>query len=301
MSPEQTPTAKELAEIEKLKAEAESLRRPPSFIWTNWIPLLGGLAALSTAVAGTVIQWKVTDIQSERQKLAAERSILDADSKVLAAKKEVISSQEEISKLRAERQEQELAKKRAAEEVVKSQEEISKLTADGQELELARKSAIDEMNVARERVSVAKSELERIQTELEAALTKATDSNTREAISDIASNAKAASSSLSRQNQLIYLQFRGAISRDTMRGLQSQLRDAGYLVPGIERIAGSYLNEVRYFKKDDVEVARKVASIAAKFFQEKKCSLPSRITEKFVSQDKPPDQIELWVFLSCPD
>jgi hypothetical protein len=254
------------AEIEKIRAETEALRRPAPYTWTNWIPLIAGLGALFTATVGGVIQWRLTDLQIERQKIEADRKTVDAQ-------KATVSAQEEVLKLKSER-------------------------AD---IETAKKLAITELTAAREKLDTARLDFDRIQSEARAALEKTNDPTTRQTLTSVVSSATAASNTLARRSQLVYLLFRGGVSREILKELQTLLGGAGYSVPGVERVGSTYTSEVRYFRSEDEEDAKQIASLATRLFTEKKCTIPSPILPKFAAVQTPPNQIDVWISLSCPD
>jgi hypothetical protein len=84
-----------------------------------------------------------------------------------------------------------------------------------------------------------------------------------------------------------------------MRGLQTALREAGYVAPGIERVAGSYPSQVKYFRGADSEKAKEIASISNRYFEG--CKPPNAVAPVLEPATKPPPQIEVWISLNCGD
>ena len=63
-----------LAEIEKVRAETESLRHPLSRP-SNWLPIMITAAGVITAIG----QWQVYNIKQEQAALKAERRLLESE------------------------------------------------------------------------------------------------------------------------------------------------------------------------------------------------------------------------------
>jgi len=62
------------------------------------------------------------------------------------------------------------------------------------------------------------------------------------------------------------------MKRDFMTGLRKSLNDSGrFYAPGAQRIAGSYQNEIRYFKDSDLGVAQELQQAVEGFYAGKGC------------------------------
>lgn len=90
------------AEIEKLRAESESFRKPFSKP-SNWLPLFVAFAAILTAVG----QWHISDIKSEKAALEAERRLFESEKELDVRKSQLAKVSE---KLKVSRQKQDKAK-----------------------------------------------------------------------------------------------------------------------------------------------------------------------------------------------
>jgi hypothetical protein len=64
---------------------------------------------------------------------------------------------------------------------------------------------------------------------------------------------------------LVYIQFRGSVTREKMNELRNKFLEKGYNAPGVERIDGNFKNWVRYFHPEDKELAERVAGLAKEF------------------------------------
>ena len=103
-----------------------------------------------------------------------------------------------------------------------------------------------------------------------------------------------------RAARVVYIQFRGALSRATANALRARLNGGGFNAPGVERIDRQFGNSVRYFHAEDADAARSLAQVASAFFAEQGCQA------SFPPQDMsargggvPMGQIEIWINLSC--
>lgn len=252
------------SEVDKLRAEAEALRRAPHAIWTNWIPLLGGLAALCTALIGGLIQWRVTDLTIERNQIAADRKVIEAERKVLEAEKKT-----------------DIVEKQAADLLAK------KIALDS---EIAAKAAL---------LAAAERDLRLRQSELAKAAAATSDPTARQTLSAAAADTGAIAADIARRNKLVYLQFRGDIERATVEALRAEFTRAGYSAPGVQRVGGEYRSEVRYFNPDDEVSAKDVASIVSVFLKEQ-CGLPVPVEARLRSWSKPVQHLEVWLSAKCP-
>ncbi|MFN6233292.1 hypothetical protein [Microcystis sp.] len=99
---------------------------------------------------------------------------------------------------------------------------------------------------------------------------------------------------------IVYIQFQGSLERNSMKQLAKLYQQKGFQAPGVERIAGDYRNEVRYFNPSDAELASQVATIAQNFFAQKSCPIENiKLNPLKNNNNVPKGQIELWIHHSC--
>jgi DNA anti-recombination protein RmuC len=251
------------SEIDKLGAVSDAIRRAPHASWTNWIPLLGGLAALVTALVGGIIQWRVTDLTIKENQVAAERKVFEAERQVLEVEKKTDQFERRAAELEAKN--------------VALDAEISSKTA---------------------LLAAAEKDLRARQEELTKAATATQDPAARQTLNAAAAETGAVANEIARHNKLVYIQFRGNIEQTIVEALRLKLQDSGYRVPDIERVAGSYSSEVRYFYNADERIAQDAAEITAAFLKER-CGVTSPLPAEFVSIAPPPQQIEVWISVKC--
>ena len=92
---------------------------------------------------------------------------------------------------------------------------------------------------------------------------------------------------------MVYIQFRGSVSREKINQLRQQFINNGYKAPGVERIDGNFKNWVRYFHPEDKELAESVAALAKKFFDNK---IEFRLQDlSGRGHNAQVGQVELWV------
>jgi len=100
------------------------------------------------------------------------------------------------------------------------------------------------------------------------------------------------------KDRLVYIQFRGSLSRELVNELREGLKQGGFNNPGAERLAGEYRSLVKYFSNSDSDSAESLASETKQFFAEKGC--PVKIEAHLVkSKIEPTPPLELWLHHSC--
>jgi hypothetical protein len=97
----------------------------------------------------------------------------------------------------------------------------------------------------------------------------------------------------SAQSYRIYIQIRDDSQRGAAKAIQDMLRGSHYSVPGIETLSsGPATTEVRYFKKDDSDQARKIADL---LLQQKVPGVATKYIAGFEnSKSIPKGQFEIW-------
>ena len=101
---------------------------------------------------------------------------------------------------------------------------------------------------------------------------------------------------------VVFIQFRGSLTRSLMNQLAQSFQAQNYNSPGVERLAGSYQNMVRYFHSSDKQLAENISKIAQDFFKDKNCPVKNiTLDERKQSEfpNVPQKQLELWIHHSC--
>ncbi|BBK44879.1 hypothetical protein STVA_48990 [Allostella vacuolata] len=98
----------------------------------------------------------------------------------------------------------------------------------------------------------------------------------------------------------VYIQFRGAIERDLVNDLRSKLAEQGFRAPGVERVAGAYASEVRFFREVDEGRASRIADAVTLFFADRRCPLPQPLRVRQIRMQAPAGSVEVWISHSCP-
>lgn len=253
-----------LAEAEKLRAEARDLRRHPFGRPTTWIPLLLALGAGVGGLLTGYFQWQLSISTAATSQLESERKQLLADRKTFELEqknKDLTATNQNLAG--------EAEQKRAAVEQTR--------------LELANlQTKLDSVKTQLAQSPAGSASTQAAQTELATAT---------EAIQSITAN-------LQRQTGTVFLQFKGSMSRDTMRELQRALQDSGYNAPGTERVDADYTTEVRFFHDADTELATQVAADVSAFLSDK-CAFTGAVPTKKVNLRSPPGQVEVWLDVNC--
>ena len=99
------------------------------------------------------------------------------------------------------------------------------------------------------------------------------------------------------QDRLVYIQFRGGLSRKLINELRAALKRSGFNNPGAERLAGEYRSVVKYFDSD-TSSAENLASETEKFFDKEGCPINIEVVP-VKSKAEPPPPSEIWLHHSC--
>ncbi|HEX4301302.1 MAG TPA: hypothetical protein VHZ78_00815 [Rhizomicrobium sp.] len=257
---------KALAEIRKLEAETAALRQPSERKPINWLVVLGGLsglAAVITAIGGVYFQGVLSDANVLLAQANAQQKLNDAEKKTNDADKATFAAQQLKDKLIAEN-----------------------LKLQG------------ELDVKTQQIVLAQQQLGGFATKIGAAsaATPGVAANTQ--LQNTASDLTSLAGQLSHGGKLVYLQFQGALPRETVRQFQTALNAQGYSAPGVERVSLKFQNQIKYFKASDQAFADKVGALAHKFFQEK-CGQTVDFPSRFTAMASPPPQVEAWISLNC--
>lgn len=278
--PEAAATVEKIrAETKKLLAEAQEAARPPLTRPTIWIPLLLAISGGAGGILTGYFTFRTKTAEFSAAELAAGTKTLELD--------------------------------RKAHELTLQQEKLER-TLDA--LDTRRRNLIEAVTEAEQRFAAVKQELNEAEQRLASATSRlATASGqlgsgaqpqaTAAALQqDLISartalgsaNQLLASQLLATANTTVFLQFRGDVAREVLRGLQASLVEAGVRAPGIERVAGDYANEVRYFHAEDRSTAEAVAARVQAHFNGA-CRLRSPVKVLPSRLPAPRNQVEVWI------
>lgn len=100
------------------------------------------------------------------------------------------------------------------------------------------------------------------------------------------------------RDNLVYIQFRGDITRGRINDLRETINTKGFNSPGAERIDGEYSNIVKFFSDSDSSAAKKLAEVTEKYFIDAECPLSIRLVPVDPG-DKEATPIEMWLSHAC--
>ena len=164
---------------------------------------------------------------------------------------------------------------------------------DGKLAELA--STQQQLDSVRKQLRVASDSLVRAQTQL-----TTYGAVVRQQSPVLAQEAAKVALDSARTARVVYIQFRGTLSRATANALRGRLNGSGFNAPGVERIDRVFGNSVRYFHAEDADAARELAQAASAFFAAQRCPAafpPQDMTARGASV--PIGQLEIWINLNC--
>jgi hypothetical protein len=265
------------AQTERLAAEVGQMRGRPLFSYANWAPIVLALipAAGGLATAWTAIQ--LTDVKREQALVEAERKVLAAEQKAFGFAKDAFDQEQSIAQRKRD---------------------LAELTANAADMRAFRANLEAELAAARQAQASAERALVAAQAELDKARAASPDPGTRQSLEQAATSTAAAAGELRRQGVLVYLQFRGDLQRETMRGLQKALVEAGYKAPGIERVGGNYPSKVRHAPAAK-QAADDVAGLVGGFFQAVGCPLKPPVAVRPSLPASAAAPVEVWVSHGC--
>ena len=97
---------------------------------------------------------------------------------------------------------------------------------------------------------------------------------------------------------IIYIQYKGTIPRDTVEALRKLLATEGYNAPGVEKVTYQFDNSIRYYHSQDKPLANKIAVIATNYLKTKNININFKLVDlsnrKYKAQT---GQVELWIDL----
>jgi hypothetical protein len=166
----------------------------------------------------------------------------------------------------------ELRAKYAKQDLDRAQQELSVATK-------AKETALKEVEAA----TKAKKEQEEAIKQLKVSLAQTTEQRNQ------------AAPSLAK-SRLVYVQFRGSLTREMINELRKHLKNDSFDAPGAERVAGTYDNIVKYFQDNDTTEAKQLAKSVETFFSAKGCPLSIRVVPGGSISEQP---MEVWLAHSC--
>ena len=98
-------------------------------------------------------------------------------------------------------------------------------------------------------------------------------------------------------SQVVYIQFQGALQREVIDTLRTNLRSAGFTAPGAERMASSFDSSVRYFHAQDRELADSVTRMINRFTAARGIDIGALPVQNLSNRGfrAPRGQIEVWL------
>lgn len=99
------------------------------------------------------------------------------------------------------------------------------------------------------------------------------------------------------KSRLVYIQFRGSLTRALIDELRRALQPHNFNAPGAERLGGDYEAQVKYFRPEDRSDAERLLKLTGDFFADKGCPIHLRLNEAKATASSPP--LELWLPHSC--
>ena len=123
-----------------------------------------------------------------------------------------------------------------------------------------------------------------------AAPTSTGDSAAR-AVASVAAVVASASASV------VYIQWKGGVTRAAMQQLRERLSRGGFLAPGVERVDAAFRSSVRYFHAPDSVLADSVARITRDFLRQARLPGTDSLPLQYIPVKRaiPSGQIEVWL------
>jgi hypothetical protein len=169
-----------------------------------------------------------------------------------------------------------------------AKEELSKAQVERAEAEKAKKAAVADVAAAilkRDAAIREQKDAEAAVAEFKKSLVQTT--NTRR-------NAKPSEA----KTRLVFIQFRGDLSRELITDLRTALSGKFFNAPGAERVDSDYQNLVKYFNSAESNDATELASAVESFFASKGCPLKMRVVPATSEKIQNPP-LEVWLHHNC--
>jgi DNA repair exonuclease SbcCD ATPase subunit len=259
---------KRQAELKSISSEYENSKQSYFLKPANWIALLTGIIGIIAAIAqyqNTEGKVQAATSQYALKTLEIDRKKFQLEQEYANLKDEHISNQKELNNLKSESQkvEFELSEKKA--ELSRQQELLTQLEK--------------QINQRKELVAAGPEPLK----------VQEIDQQIQQTVKEL------------KTPRVVYLQFRGDLTRELMNTLKDYLSSQGIPTPGVERVSGDYGNAIRYYHDSDKQKAEQLRDLVIKFFSDKGCPIPEmKIHDisgtRFVAEK---GQLEIWLHHSC--
>jgi DNA repair exonuclease SbcCD ATPase subunit len=303
------------AEIKKIEAEAEALRKPQGFFHANWLAIATAIATLLTAFGGSAaLISALAQLRTADLTLQSRQSLAEVTQKKDEAREKLLDARESQIKLKEDTQALQGQKKTLADETTALADKTKSLRAEEGKLEhtLADKqaevdSAITFSNRLKDLVAVERAQQEAQEVQLVAVKAKL-ENAAKATRNEIAKSALTRAvtgigPSVSAGSRLVYLEYFDKQTGKAMTGLQAELKKQGFTAPGVQEVDQRHLNvaqpnEIRYFRAEDKALAQQVADIANHYFA-KACGNPTKIAPRKHGTSTPTSQLEVWTEFTC--
>jgi hypothetical protein len=98
--------------------------------------------------------------------------------------------------------------------------------------------------------------------------------------------------------RLVYIQFRGGMSRSRANGLRDFLSGNRFNAPGAERVPGDYGSLLKYFSDSDAEAAANLKTAVEKYLKQQGCNETLRLVKPGNPSGKA-SPLEIWLQSDC--
>lgn len=98
--------------------------------------------------------------------------------------------------------------------------------------------------------------------------------------------------------RLVYIQFRGGMTRARVNGLRASLSDSGFNAPGAERVQGDYGSLLKYFSDGDAQAAANLKVAVEKYLKQQGCEETLRLVKPGNPSGKS-SPLEVWLQSDC--
>lgn len=298
-----------LAAVENARREAQPPAKGGVSWWqsprtvTQLTALIAGILPLMTFIDGGLRNWRETTRQVLEQQNTIRQTYLDRvfDPAVTEA------TQEKLFKLLSRMESDPELKAWATEELQETQQKLDELKSRKEDLE---KQVLSD----KEQIAQLSRQVQDLEQSTQTPAVNREIAEKEKEIGTIIGRFQQAQQSAaalgervgenvvaSPSTSLVYVQFRGGIARSVAESLRARLKTAGYDAPGVERLAGNYANEVRYFRPEDRESAQRVADLARSELEAHGCK-PADFAPREMGAGlykARPGQIEVWISTNC--
>lgn len=100
------------------------------------------------------------------------------------------------------------------------------------------------------------------------------------------------------QPRLVYIQFRGGMTRTRVNNLRIFLSENGFSAPGAERVPGEYGSLVKYFADSDAQAAAALKGAVENYLKQQGCDETIRLVKPENPSGKA-SPLEVWLQSDC--